>query len=256
MRQAADSLQLAIPAKRQHALLSTLIAATIQRQEFVSLETYLAGLPDVAQAVHAALGGWLLHYYREEAHDEPGAQRVRAALLTRHPADLEVSSFVRLSDALTHLAQRADPLARPAPAALAALREVAASGTAAARVACRLARRYDPACPCRLTATATASAQAIAQREAAPMSSVANLGVPYPNPASTTIHFPYVLTTGGGAANLEIRNALGQVMRQIELTAPIGEVQLSVHNLPVGLYSCTLRGAGLGYVVRRFAVIN
>ncbi len=250
LRNAFDSLRMAIPVSRRAVLVNTLIAATAQNEDFAGLETYFHGLPAAAGWAHSALGGWLLHHYRA-VHHEPGAQRVRTALLARHSADAEVKSMVQLSDALKNLA---DPTAPSAPAAVASLLEVAGSGTASARVACPVARRYAPACPCRYAGKSTK--QALAERGNSTNDKAAVLGAPYPNPADQTVRVAYALPVGSGPARLAVRNALGQLVQRVALPGTAGETVLDVRGLPAGLYQLSVVGAGHGTATQRLSVTH
>ena len=255
LQNAYDSLRLSsVGAIRRHTLLNIILEATTQRQDFTGLEAYIASLPNADTEVYTPLGCWLLATYRT-AHREIDAQRVRAALLARRPADREVGSFVQLSDVLARLRLRANPLAPPAPADVAALRQVAASGTASARVACPAARHYDPACPCRFPAQK--AVQALVQRGNSTDGKQTALGMPYTNPAGEWLRIPYSLSLGEASpAYLEVRNALGQLLWSAPLPPHAGETQVAVGQLPAGLYQVALLVGGQTTATRRFAVTH
>ena len=252
VQSAYDSLLLsAISVNRRSVLLSVITTAVSEQQDFIRLETYLTSLPQTASWVHATLSGWLLRYYRTK-HREPDAQRVRTALLARHHADLEVSSFVQLSDALAHLSHPVDPLAPPAPADVTALRQVAASGTASARVACPVARRYAPACPCRFFGAD--AAKVLAKKRNLNAASVSLMGAAYPNPVGEWVQIPYTLPAGHGPVYLEVRNTLGQLVRRVALPSGSGEARIGVGALAAGLYQVALVGAGQPLATQRLSV--
>ena len=252
LQNAYDSLRLPLPAARRNALLNTVITAITQRNEMSGLETYLSSLPIAANEAHAALGSWLLQTHRLARRDSD-AKRLRALLLARHVGNAEVQSFVQLSDVQARLAQATDPLASPTPADVAALKAVAASGTAAARVACPAARRYDPACPCRFSIPVVAKALGARGSLLASGKGQA-LGALYPNPTSGAVRVPYALPLGADLARLELRNALGQVVQRVNLTGSVGEALLDVRPLSAGLYSCVLVVSGRICEARRLAV--
>jgi hypothetical protein len=132
------------------------------------------------------------------------------------------ASPTQLSDALVHLCRLANPLTPPAPADVAALRQVAASGTASARVVCPIARRYDATCLCRFPARK--SAQTIVNQDKVDSSKFASLGVPYPNPADVSVQVLYALASSICSAQLIVSNALGQQVWAVPLSPRSGEV--------------------------------
>lgn len=250
LKSAYDSLRLATTsASRQQCLLTRLSTSSSERQDFAALEAYWGKLPISVNPVHARLGHWLLGCYRA-AQQETAAQRVRTALLARHGTNPEITRYVQLSDALIQLRGMPQPFAQPAPAVVAALREVAGSGTAAARVACPVARRYAPACPCRFP---KGSVQVLATDQAV-RTSPNGLGTPYPNPTDGMVRVPYRLLPGHAPAHLDVRNALGQLLQHVVLPNASGEAQFFVGTLAAGLYTCTLVGEGQPCQTRRFAV--
>ncbi len=250
-----DSLRLTTPAgNRWSALLHTVLAAVAQQEDFTTLETYLAGLPASANQTHAILGSWLLAEYRTR-HRDSDAQQVRTALLERHATNADVKSYIQLSDALIHLQKGSLRSGRPASADVAALRTVAGSGTAAARAACPLARRYEPACPCRFPTKGAAHNPVPPSRAGVP-TPMAALGAAYPNPADASVRVPYTLPGGHGLLYLELRNALGQLVQRVALLDRAGEVPFAVGNLPAGLYHCALVGDGHPRATRQLAIIH
>ena len=128
------------------------------------------------------------------------------------------------------------------------------SGTAA-RAACPLARRYEPACPCRFPTKGTAPNPVPQGRGGAAILRAA-LGAAYPNPADASVRVPYTLPAGHGLGYLELRNALGQLVRRVALPDRAGEGLFAVGNLPTGLYHCALVSNGQTLATRRLAVTH
>jgi hypothetical protein len=242
-----------ITISRKQELLNQIILATVQQNDATRLEDYLANLPASANQIHAKLGSWLLTYYHA-THHETDAQRIRAVILARHPGDPEVKSLVQFSDALVRLQHPNNPLAVPASATIAVLKEVAASGTAVARAACPIARRYSPACPCRFATKSTAPAAGALNQSIVPDKLM--LGSIYPNPAAELIHIPYRLPVGEAITSLEVRNSLGQLVQQVGLSARTGEAAVNVSHWSAGLYNIELVQGGQRLAMQRVAITH
>ena len=252
LREAQDSLRLAnIPSLRRTSLLTTVVAATEQRTDYVGLENYLKTLPDPTSPAHEALAKWLLWVY--QASMQPaGAARVRANLLRHHGNEEEVRRLVQLGEALDHLRALAQ-WQRPSETDLRSLQEVAASGTSAAFRACYTLRHYVPACACRLPEEGKATGEKTLATNR--ITDTPLLDIPYPNPASGECRVRYTLP-GAGPAQLELRDGLGRLVGRQVLPAGSGEARLAVGALADGLYSCALVVGGQVRAVRRVAVAN
>lgn len=257
LQNAYDSLRVpTVSPYRQNVLLGAVTSAVSEQENYAELEAYLVGLPSTAARIHSTLSGWLLQQYRTQ-YRESDAQRIKVEMLRRNAADPEVRSYVQLSDVLTHLNRNkaGQPLTKPVPADVAVLRAVAASGTASARIACVIARRYEPACPCRFAskpagAIMTNGGSVSAQNEPNMLSA------PYPNPADHTVRLHYALSLNGGTSRLEVRNSLGKLVYQENLSAHSGEVQLSTSQLAPGLYHVTLLDEGRRLATQPLAIVR
>ncbi|WP_201986726.1 T9SS type A sorting domain-containing protein [Hymenobacter rubidus] len=251
LQNALDSLRLsATSAIRQKVLVHTLIAATIEQGKFTDFEEYLGRMPTTVNQAHTALSSWLLHYY-QMAHRETDAQRMRVALLARYPGDAETENMVRLSTIVAH---RASTSASLGQVDVAALRKVAGSGTTSARVACPLARRYEPSCPCRFPTQEAARPLAGRTNTSVHVSTV--LGDIFPNPAGEQVHISYSSVVGNGLLYLEVRNTLGQTVQQVPLSGASGEIQLPVGHLAAGLYQVAVVSNGRCLATQRLAVAH
>lgn len=254
LQAAYDSLRLtALPNARSRALETVLVAAIAERADYAALAKYVADLPEPGGATHASLATWLLEaYYQNEQVTE--AQQVRSALLRYHGNDPIVVNFVHLTDVQQALKGTHTLFGRPSGAALTLLREVANSNTPAAQTACRMMREYEPTCPCRLQADATAGAKGMSRKEK--MQNASYLGFPYPNPANDWVSLPYHLPLGSSAAEVEVRDLAGRLLRTLPLPKEGTEVVVPVTNLSAGIYLVTLRIEGRTLATRRVAVTH
>ncbi len=71
---------------------------------------------------------------------------------------------------------------------------------------------------------------------------VAKLNSLFPNPAKNSITVNYTLNPS--QSNLEIRNVLGQIQKNVMLTAGSKSVNLNVDDMPSGIYFITLKSNG------------
>jgi len=140
---------------------------------------------------------------------------------------------------------------------LESLRQVAASGTAAAYPACQLLRFYDPNCRCVLASDVMVRSTAPLPPKATPTGPVVGLGEAHPNPAAETVAFAYAVPAGKApSAVLLVRDLTGrQVLRQA-LAAGSEEITLSVRELPAGLYVVVLEAGGQVIGTRKLAVAH
>ncbi|MBX2892456.1 MAG: T9SS type A sorting domain-containing protein [Saprospiraceae bacterium] len=73
----------------------------------------------------------------------------------------------------------------------------------------------------------------------------------YPNPANDLLNIDY-RSIGNTDVQLLIFNSQGQIVRQVSLQAEVETVQLSLQNIPVGVYWYVAPGVGLGkFLIQR-----
>jgi hypothetical protein len=69
------------------------------------------------------------------------------------------------------------------------------------------------------------------------------LGMPYPNPASTSAALSYTLPQGETKGTVTLTNVMGQVVNRYDLTQNTGELAVDLQNVSNGLYYVTLANA-------------
>lgn len=79
------------------------------------------------------------------------------------------------------------------------------------------------------------------------------LGHAYPNPASSVVHFNYVLGMGSNVS-VSVYNLLGQEVMSQQLNSLQGMVMFSVANLNEGIYFCNLIVNGQAVKTEKFVV--
>lgn len=178
-------------------------------------------------------------------HQEPAAQRVLSDLQRRDSGqDAELTNYLRYMEATGHLGS---VLPRPghelAAADRALLRQVAASGTSIARLACPLLRFYEPRCVCRQQSE-TAVTTALASRPNSQKSGGFGLSAAYPNPAQTTLHLPFVLPAGTQQAEVVAYDLTGRRVATLALSGAAAEAHITVADWASGLYNLALIADG------------
>jgi hypothetical protein len=75
----------------------------------------------------------------------------------------------------------------------------------------------------------------------------------YPNPANNHVNFN-VNGTGAGMSSVEVRNLLGSLVREINVTGNSGKITFETSDLPEGVYFCSLLVNGESTATRKIVV--
>ena len=76
----------------------------------------------------------------------------------------------------------------------------------------------------------------------------------YPNPASASVGFDYVLPAGTGKASIKVTNLLGTIIDDVVLDKTSGKANLNVSNLKNGIYFYSLMINNSARITRKFVV--
>jgi hypothetical protein len=79
------------------------------------------------------------------------------------------------------------------------------------------------------------------------------LGSAYPNPANSTVSINYTLSTGD-AGSILLRNVLGTLVKEIDLSGNEGRVSAFVGDLPEGIYFYALQVDGKAVGTRKLII--
>ena len=219
---------------QQLRVLQAVCTQPINSTYLSTVEAGLVQLPAGHLEAQRALGLHLLNVYRQQGR-EADAARLYAYVWQRRGRDAELANHLQLDAVSRHLIGRLPFVNPPAEADLVVLREVAASGTASARLACSTLRFYEPACRCVLKPETQPAATALATTDVANASLM--LGQAYPNPAHTAVRLPYTTTR---PAQLVCYDAQGRRVHTQALVTGTSEAVLPVQGWAEGLYLVTL----------------
>ena|GEM_PF-2422325 len=254
LKELLDSLQIAsIGPVHKNSFLARVVTATAHDGRYGDLEGYLENLHDDSGSIKGALVAWLMEVYRSK-HLDADASRMSSFLLKQFPHDAEVQNFIQLSEVLSRIRSLA-PLQKPSSADLRTIRSIANSGTASSFLACRAIRAFEPACSCHVTKSNNAPKQLLSKVS---YTAGVQLGQAYPNPASNEVRLPYSFPKDQSkiACRLEMRDAVGRVVRQQLLTSGTGEAVLPVAELPGGLYTFVVISNGQIQAASRVAIVH
>ncbi|OON71056.1 hypothetical protein [Hymenobacter sp. CRA2] len=228
------------PAYRLKDYQGEIVRHFASQNNLAPLELYLARLETANSDAYRSIGLGLLRIRRQQ-RNVARAQWVRAELLRTAGQDVEVHNQIKLSDALTRLAQRpVRPGQRLLPADSVALRQVALSGTdVAEEAATRLRYYYPKALPVATRPALRPSATTTSPVETA----TTRLDGVSPNPATAELMLRYALGTEVRRAEVQLYSLLSgkRVLTQaLAARAGAGQLLLDVRALPPGHYSYRL----------------
>jgi hypothetical protein len=61
----------------------------------------------------------------------------------------------------------------------------------------------------------------------------------FPNPANDVVKFNYVLSDANAKVKITIRNVLGSILKEEELSSETRQLEISVHEYSAGMYFCS-----------------
>ena len=76
----------------------------------------------------------------------------------------------------------------------------------------------------------------------------------YPNPANDVVKFNYVLSDVNAKVKITIRNVLGSIVSEDELSAEARHLEINVHEYSAGMYFYTLSINNKSIITKKFLV--
>ncbi|RTQ49651.1 DUF3494 domain-containing protein [Hymenobacter gummosus] len=229
------------PAYRLKDYQGEIVRYFASRNDLTPVELYLTRLEAANPDAHRSISLGLLRVRRQQ-RNVTRAQWVRGELLRTAGQDIEVRNQIKLSDALTSLAQRpVRPGQRLLSADSVALRQVALSGTDVAEEAATRLRYYYPQALPATTRVPLRPATATAKPLEAPVATRLNGASPNPATAELTVH--YALGAQVRHAEVQLYSLLTgkRVLTQtLSVKTGAGRQVLDLRGLPPGQYSYRL----------------
>lgn len=76
----------------------------------------------------------------------------------------------------------------------------------------------------------------------------------YPNPANDVVKFNYIISDANAKVKITIRNVLGSVVKEEELSHNMRELEIAVHEYSAGMYFYTLSINNKSIITKKFLV--
>lgn len=76
----------------------------------------------------------------------------------------------------------------------------------------------------------------------------------YPNPANDVVKFNYVISDANAKVKITIRNVLGSIIKEEELSHNMRELEIAVHEYSAGMYFYTLSINNKSIITKKFLV--